>query len=47
MKSAIVSLLLAAVPGTYAQVKGTAFGFAAGTTGGGSATPVYPANINE
>ncbi|KAK7428396.1 hypothetical protein QQZ08_005015 [Neonectria magnoliae] len=26
----------------YAQVRGTPFGFAVGTTGGGSATPVYP-----
>ncbi|KAH7015826.1 pectin lyase [Ilyonectria destructans] len=34
--------LLAAAPSVYAQVKGKAFGFAAGTTGGGSATPVYP-----
>ncbi|KAF1961394.1 pectin lyase-like protein [Byssothecium circinans] len=30
-----------------AGVTGMAFGFAAGTTGGGDATPVYPADIKE
>ncbi|KPM41741.1 putative pectin lyase E [Neonectria ditissima] len=35
---AFLSLATAA----YAQVRGTPFGFAVGTTGGGSATPVYP-----
>jgi hypothetical protein len=30
-----------------AQVKGTAPGFAAGTTGGGSATPQYPSSLTE
>uniref|UniRef100_A0A8H7N7A4 pectin lyase n=1 Tax=Bionectria ochroleuca TaxID=29856 RepID=A0A8H7N7A4_BIOOC len=30
-----------------AQSKGTAFGFAAGTTGGGTATPVYPTTNDQ
>lgn len=31
----------------YAQVVGKAFGMAAGTTGGGSATPAVPADIKQ
>lgn len=30
-----------------AQVKGSPTGFAAGTTGGGSATPQYPSSLAE
>jgi len=32
---------------SLAQVIGAATGFAKGVTGGGSATPAYPADINE
>ncbi|KAF2018283.1 polysaccharide lyase family 1 protein [Aaosphaeria arxii CBS 175.79] len=42
MKSSFATLILAGVPVAFAQVKNAAFGFAAGTTGGGTATPVYP-----
>lgn len=30
-----------------AQVKGTPSGFAAGTTGGGTAKPQYPSSLDE
>ncbi|KAF4464298.1 pectin lyase F [Fusarium albosuccineum] len=47
MKASIFCSLLALVPVTCAQVVGSAFGFASGTTGGGSATPVYPKTNQE
>jgi pectin lyase len=34
-------------PVALAQVVGTSFGFASGTTGGGSAQPAAPSNIAE
>jgi hypothetical protein len=45
MKTAILSLLLALQ--AYARVTGSPSGFAAGTTGGGSATPAAPSSLDE
>lgn len=42
MKVYALFSLLASAPAVLAQVKGAPFGFAAGTTGGGNAAPVYP-----
>ncbi|KAM0330794.1 hypothetical protein ACHAQA_003748 [Verticillium albo-atrum] len=42
MKLQALFAFLAAAPVSLAQVKGKPFGFAAGTTGGGNAAPVYP-----
>lgn len=48
MKTATFSTLLAlSASAVNAQVSGTAFGFAAGTTGGGSAAPETPSSIDE
>jgi pectin lyase len=45
--TSILSLLLLAGHSLAVGVVGKAEGFAASTTGGGSATPQYPANIAE
>lgn len=42
MRLTAVLSLLAMVPAAFAQHKRSPFGMAAGTTGGGSATPVWP-----
>ncbi|SPO05251.1 probable Probable pectin lyase F-1 [Cephalotrichum gorgonifer] len=42
-----ISILLAGTPLSFAQVKGSPFGFATGVTGGGSATPEYPQTLEE
>jgi hypothetical protein len=49
MKFLFRSILLFAVATRTAlgQVKGTPTGFAAGTTGGGTATPVYPTSLAQ
>ena len=48
MKATIVLAALGLISSSAAQkVVGKAPGFAAGTTGGGSATPQYPANIAQ
>ncbi|KAF4965139.1 hypothetical protein FSARC_7006 [Fusarium sarcochroum] len=47
MKSQYLVSLLTALPSALAQSKGTAFGFASGTTGGGSASPVYPTTNDQ
>jgi hypothetical protein len=49
MKSSYILAALTAFVGhcTAVGVVGTAPGFAASTTGGGSATPQYPKDINE
>lgn len=47
MKASIFSLLAAIAGTATAQVQGKAFGFAAGTTGGGSAAPQYPSSIAQ
>lgn len=47
MKLQVFSALLAALPSALAQHRGTPFGFAAGTTGGGNAAPVYPKTNQE
>lgn len=49
MKSVLILTALAASApwAVFAQVSGNAFGFAAGTTGGGGATPQYPTTIAE
>ncbi|KAG2420016.1 hypothetical protein HFD88_004813 [Aspergillus terreus] len=48
MKTATFSTLLAlSASAVSAQVSGAAFGFAAGTTGGGSAAPATPSSIDE
>lgn len=47
MRFSIFSVLAAAGSVAYAQVKGSATGFAAGTTGGGSATPQYPSSLAQ
>lgn len=47
MKASLLSLLAAIAGTATAQVQGKAFGFAAGTTGGGSAAPQYPSSITE
>lgn len=39
--------LLALIQAATAQVKGTPSGFAAGTTGGGSATPAAPSSLAQ
>ncbi|KAL4885139.1 pectin lyase fold/virulence factor [Aspergillus karnatakaensis] len=48
---AVIHSLIAATAllgaAAHAQVVGTPFGFGAGTTGGGDATPAAPADINE
>lgn len=45
VQSLVLSLLASSA--AAAGVTGEAFGFAAGTTGGGDATAVYPADIDE
>ncbi|KAL4980294.1 hypothetical protein BDW66DRAFT_147723 [Aspergillus desertorum] len=48
MKKAILSSLLAILlRSATAQVVGTPSGFAAGTTGGGDATPQTPSSLDE
>ncbi|KAH6886203.1 pectin lyase fold/virulence factor [Thelonectria olida] len=47
MKLVLLSVLAAAASCVHAQVTGTSKGFAAGTTGGGSATPQYPSSLDE
>ncbi|KAI9042801.1 polysaccharide lyase family 1 protein [Aspergillus affinis] len=48
MKAAVISSLLALAAQTaYAQVKGTPEGFAAGTTGGGSAKAATPSSLQQ
>ncbi|KAL6922660.1 hypothetical protein ACHAPO_008558 [Fusarium lateritium] len=42
MKAQFFMSLLGALPSALAQHKGSPFGFASGTTGGGSTAPVYP-----
>lgn len=42
MKLSVLLSPLAIATAVHAQVKGAAFGFARGTTGGGNAAPVYP-----
>jgi pectin lyase len=46
-QSALAVVLLALQPLVNAFVVGEASGFAAGTTGGGTAEPVYPQNLQE
>ncbi|KAL4862287.1 hypothetical protein BDV12DRAFT_203192 [Aspergillus spectabilis] len=41
------TLLSVGIRAASAQVKGTAFGFATGTTGGGSATPATPSSLAQ
>ncbi|KAG7375474.1 hypothetical protein PHYPSEUDO_001083 [Phytophthora pseudosyringae] len=43
----IIVIAAFALPGTQALSTGTAPGLAAGTTGGGTANPVYPTSLNE
>ncbi|KAI8166511.1 putative pectin lyase F-1 [Colletotrichum sp. SAR 10_70] len=47
MKVSFLSLVAAFASAANAQVQGKPFGFAAGTTGGGSATPQYPSSLAE
>ncbi|KAF7549360.1 hypothetical protein G7Z17_g6424 [Cylindrodendrum hubeiense] len=47
MKSAFLSAIAIAAGQVHAQVTGTPSGFAAGTTGGGNATPQYPSSLAE
>ncbi|OHX00351.1 pectin lyase [Colletotrichum incanum] len=47
MKASLFSLIAALASTATAQVQGKAFGFAAGTTGGGSAAPQYPSSIAQ
>lgn len=42
MKLLAILTSMAIATGAQAQSRGAAFGFAAGTTGGGTVTPVYP-----
>ncbi|KAM0344931.1 hypothetical protein ACHAPU_007065 [Fusarium lateritium] len=42
MKAQLFFSLLSTLPSALAQHKGSPFGFASGTTGGGSTAPVYP-----
>ncbi|CAE6502897.1 unnamed protein product [Rhizoctonia solani] len=42
--TSLITILLASRP---ALAAGRAFGFAAGTTGGGSATPIIPSSVAE
>ncbi|GAB9477078.1 hypothetical protein Gpo141_00014137, partial [Globisporangium polare] len=44
---ALVVITAVFVQSTSAVTIGSATGLAAGTTGGGNATPVYPKDINE
>ncbi|KAL2817688.1 pectin lyase fold/virulence factor [Aspergillus cavernicola] len=45
--SSLLTLLLSTAPTTTAQVTGSPSGFAAGTTGGGNATPQTPSSLAE
>lgn len=47
MRATLLSAIAMAANGAYAQVVGTAPGFATGTTGGGSATPQTPSSLDE
>ncbi|KAK1965593.1 pectate lyase [Colletotrichum sublineola] len=47
MKTLILFVVAALASTATAQVRGKAFGFAAGTTGGGSAAPQYPSSIAQ
>ncbi|KAL0940258.1 pectin lyase [Colletotrichum truncatum] len=47
MKASLLSIVAAFAGAATAQVKGKPFGFAAGTTGGGSAAPQYPSSIAQ
>ncbi|KAK7418434.1 putative pectin lyase F-1 [Neonectria punicea] len=47
MKFELLSAVAIVASRVHAQVSGTAFGFAAGTTGGGDATPQTPSSLDE
>lgn len=47
MKTFFYTLLALSFRAVTAQVKGTPSGFAAGTTGGGSATPATPSSLAQ
>lgn len=47
MQGSFFLWLVVAISGSLAQHKGTPYGFAAGVTGGGSASPSYPSSIAQ